>query len=107
MENQMVVLITVPSREVGRTIAHSLVEKRLAACVNILPGMISIYTWDEAVQEEEEVLLVVKTRAEIFEEEFIPAVKAMHPYDVPEIIALPIVMGSKPYLDWILDSTRK
>ena len=106
MENQIVVLITVPSRDVGRTIAHSLVEKRLAACVNILPVMTSVYTWEEAVQEEEEVLLVVKTRVEIFEEEFVPAVKAMHPYDVPEIIALPIVMGWKPYLDWIVESTR-
>ncbi|RPI84375.1 MAG: divalent-cation tolerance protein CutA [Chloroflexi bacterium] len=106
MENQIVVLITVPSREVGKTIAYSLVEKRLAACVNILPGMTSIYTWEKAVQEEEEVLLVVKTRAEIFEEEFIPAVKAIHPYDVPEIIALPIVKGWKPYLDWIMESTR-
>lgn len=105
MENQLVVLITVPDREVGKKMAHSLVEKRLAACVNILPGMTSVYTWEGAVQEEEEVLLLVKTRGEIFEEKFVPAVKAEHPYDVPEIIALPITMGAKSYLDWITEST--
>lgn len=101
----IVVLITVPSGEVGERIAASLLEKRLAACVNILPGVTSIYTWKGAVQKDQELLLVVKTRAGLFHERLVPEVKAIHPYDVPEIIALPLVLGSQDYLDWIASET--
>ncbi len=101
----VVVLITVPSSEVGERIAASLLEKRLAACVNILPGVTSIYTWKGAVQKDQELLLVVKTRLELFQARLVPAVKAIHPYDVPEIIALPLMMGSQEYLDWIAAET--
>jgi len=104
-EGYIIVLITVPSQQVGEQIAQHLLDRRLAACVNILPGMRSIFIWKGGVQSEEEVLLVVKTRQELFHDTLVPAVKAMHPYEVPEIIALPIVMGSQEYLDWIQEET--
>ncbi len=101
----MVVLISAPSKEVGKQIAASLVEKKLAACVNILPSVNSIYTWEGQIHDEEEVLLLVKTRADLFEDRLIPAVKAIHPYEVPEIIALPVAAGLKKYLDWMEEAT--
>ena len=101
----IVVLITVPSQEAGERIAAALLEKKLAACVNILPGVTSIYTWNGAVQKDQELLLVVKTRLDLFHEQLVPAVKAIHPYEVAEIIALPVLMGSPDYLDWIAAET--
>jgi len=101
----IVVLITAPSQQAGENIARLLVERKLAACVNILPAVRSIYSWKDAIQSDEEVLLLVKSRAELFADHLIPAVKAAHPYEVPEIIALPILMGSPDYLDWIAAET--
>lgn len=102
----IVVLITVPSLEVGEQVAASLLEKNLAACVNILPGVTSIYIWKGAVQKDQELMLVVKTRLDLFHDRLVPAVKAVHPYEVPEIIALPVLMGSLDYLDWIAAETQ-
>jgi periplasmic divalent cation tolerance protein len=102
----IVVLISVPSPEVGEHIAAALLEKKLAACVNILPGMTSVYTWKGAVQKDQELMLVVKTRLALFHERLVPAVKALHPYEVPEIIALPLALGSPDYLDWIAAETQ-
>lgn len=101
----VIVFITVPSREVGEQVAHHLLENQLAACVNFIPGVHSLYIWKGAVTADDELLLVVKTRADLFEEQLVPAVKSVHPYEVPEIIALPVLMGSKSYLDWIEEST--
>jgi periplasmic divalent cation tolerance protein len=101
----IIVLITAPSEDVGKQIASSLVEKKLAACVNIIPSMLSIYRWEGEISTEEEVLLIVKSRSDIFESQLIPAVKVLHPYEVPEIIALPIWKGVKSYLDWIEEET--
>ncbi|NPA17530.1 MAG: divalent-cation tolerance protein CutA [Aquificae bacterium] len=96
----IVVLITCPDKETGRKLAFGLVENKLAACVNIVPGLNSIYFWQGKVEDDSEILMVVKTREDLFEklEEY---VKANHPYTVPEIIALPIVKGSSDYLNWI------
>jgi periplasmic divalent cation tolerance protein len=101
MVEYIVALITGPSKEVGTAIARALLEQKLAACVNIVSPINSLYTWKGETCSDKEVLLVVKTKAAIFEDKFIPAVQAVHPYEVPEIIALPIIMGSKSYLDWI------
>jgi len=101
----IVVLITVPSQQAGEDIARLLVERKLAACVNILPTVRSIYSWKGAIQYDEEALLLVKSRAELFADQLLPAVKAAHPYELPEIIALPIVMGLPGYLDWIVAET--
>lgn len=105
IDQPIVVLITAPSQEVARQIANALLGEKLAACVNVLPSIRSYYTWKGTQQEDEEVLLLVKTRAALFESRLIPAVKAVHPYELPEIIALPIQMGFEPYLTWINEET--
>ncbi|NIW50435.1 MAG: divalent cation tolerance protein CutA [Gammaproteobacteria bacterium] len=106
MENKhCIVLITTPDMETAQKIGDHLVEEKLAACANILGNIRSIFTWQNEVNDENEVLMIVKTRTDIFNERFVPAVVDLHPYDVPEIIALPISMGNKPYLDWIDEVT--
>lgn len=100
----IIVLITTPSKEVGEKIANALLEKKLAACVNMMAPIFSLYTWEEEINCDDEVLLIVKSRADLFESDLIPVV---HPYDVPEIIALPIIMGSQDYLGWIDEVTRQ
>ena len=101
----ILVLITAPTLQVGEQIAAALVENRTAACVNILPEVNSVYAWKGYIHKDQEVMLVVKSREELFEDHLVPAVQAIHPYEVPEIIALPIVMGLGSYLDWIRDET--
>ncbi len=101
----VVVLITCPTRVVGETIGRALVEERLAACVNVVPGIRSIYRWKGKISRDPEVLLLVKTRRRQ-----LPAlqrkVKSLHPYTVPEVLALPVAAGSEPYLAWVQESTR-
>jgi periplasmic divalent cation tolerance protein len=104
--SSIVVLMTAPSIEVARQIAGVLLEDKLAACVNILPGINSLYSWQGEIQDDTEVLMLAKSRPELFEDRLIPAVQAIHPYQVPEIIALPIVMGLGSYLDWITAETQ-
>ena len=107
MENEYImVLITTPNQETSEMIANTLLEKKLAACVNLIGSILSFYTWEGDINRDEEMLLIVKSRAELFESELIPAVQAVHPYDIPEIIALPILMGSADYLAWIDDVTH-
>ena len=101
----IIVLITVPSEQVGEQIATALLEANLAACINMVAPIRSLYTWEGVINDDEEILLIIKSRVELFESRLVPAVQAVHPYDVPEIIALPILMGSKSYLDWIDEST--
>ena len=103
----IIVLITTPSKEVGEKIANALLEKKLAACVNMMAPIFSLYTWEEEINCDDEVLLIVKSRADLFESDLIPVVQNVHPYDIPEIIALPILMGSANYLAWIDDVTRQ
>jgi len=104
-ENHIVTLCTVPDKKAGERIARALVEERLAACVNIVPGVASFYRWEGKVEEASEQLLVIKTAAERFEA-VKARIKALHPYDVPEIIAIPITAGNREYLDWITDSIK-
>ncbi len=104
MTGNIVVLITVSSPEEGEKIARALVEKRLAACVNIVPGLRSIYHWQGNICDDKELLLMAKTTDALFET-LTNEVKALHSYKVPEIIALPIVAGSKEYLNWIEENT--
>lgn len=94
-------LVTAPDAETGRRIARQLVEERLAACVNVLAGVTSVYRWEGAVEEGAEVLLVIKTRATRLAP-VAARVKALHPYALPEVVALPIVGGDAAYLDWLL-----
>ena len=105
MVKALEVHITAPDRERAAAMARTLVEERLAACVNIVDGVRSIYAWQGKIADEAEVLCLVKTRAEL-----LPAlearVRALHPYDVPCVIALPVVDGNPDYLMWIRAETR-
>ena len=100
MTDKIVVLSTADSEEQARKLARALVEKNLAACVNILPGARSIYRWRGQIEEASEWLLVIKSRRDLFR-----ALEAelhrLHSYEVPECIALPVVDGSADYLAWI------
>ena len=95
-----VVLVTVGSEDEGKTIARALVEERLAACVNIIPGLTSIYRWEGKMCEDREFLLVIKTQGQK-----VAALRErlghLHSYAVPEVIALPIAEGSARYLEWL------
>lgn len=101
-----VVLSTAPSDAVARRIARALVGERLVACVNLVPGVTSIYRWSGAVQEDSEVLLVMKTRAERVEE-LVGRVRALHEYALPEVIALPVEGGSEEYVRWVREETSR
>jgi periplasmic divalent cation tolerance protein len=101
----IIVLVTVPNQETGELIANTLLEKKLVACVNIVTPVVSFFSWQGEVDREDEVLLILKSRVDLFESHLIPAVESIHPYEVPEIIALPIMMGSEDYLNWIDEVT--
>lgn len=108
MENDsqaILVLVTAPDLKTGEGIARGLLERGLAACVNISPGLISLYRWEGEIQRDPEVLLLIKTRPDLLNDQLIPAVQELHPYQLPEIIALPIVGGERNYLEWILEET--
>ena len=100
----IVVFMTAASGEEATRLAEMLVGAHLAACVQILPEMESVYRWQGQVERQSEILLIVKTtRAKFSDLE--REVRALHSYDTPEIIAVPIVMGSAPYLHWIIQAT--
>ncbi len=105
MTDALVVLVTTPSPERAAEIARTLVEERLAACGNVVPGLRSIYRWEGKVQDDAEALLVLKTTRARFDA-LRDRVLALHPYEVPEVIALPVEAGSARYLAWIADETR-
>lgn len=98
-----VILITAGTEENAGQIARLLVEERLAACCNILPGIRSIYRWNDSITEDEELLLVCKSQRALFPQ-LERRVRDLHTYDVPEIIMLPVSDGSAPYLAWIDES---
>ncbi len=103
MSERVIALSTVGSPQDAERIARELVERRLAACVNILPGVVSIYRWRGALQRDAERMLVIKTRGDK-----LPALRealvALHPYEVPELLALDVADGHPPYLGWIDES---
>jgi periplasmic divalent cation tolerance protein len=101
----VVVFVTAPDADVAANLAKTLVAEKLVACVNILPGLRSIYAWEGKVCDEAEILCVMKTRRALFAA-VRDRVASLHPYEVPEIIALPLVEGSAPYLAWLRDETR-
>ena len=103
MTDKRIVLTTAPSLNEGKKIARELVERRLAACVNIVPKIESVYRWEGKVEEAEECLLVIKTTAAAFQR-LRDTIQQLHSYEVPECIALAVEDGSLPYLKWIVDS---
>ncbi len=105
MTDALVVLVTTPTPERAAEIARAVVEERLAACGNVVPGVRSVYRWEGRVQEEAEALLVLKTTRARFEA-LRDRLLALHPYGVPEVLALPVEAGSQRYLDWIARETK-
>ena len=100
----MTVFITAPTEEEAAKISRTIVEERLAACVNIIRPVRSIYRWQGRLEDEQEVLMIVKTKKSLFER-LQGRVKELHSYAVPEIIGLPVTEGSKEYLDWLGQET--
>jgi periplasmic divalent cation tolerance protein len=105
MTDKRVVLTTCGSQDEGRAIAHALVEKRLAACVNVVPNIESVYQWQGKVETSHEWLLLIKTTAGAVGS-LRDAIHELHSYDVPEFLVLAIEDGSDAYLEWIGDSVR-
>ncbi|KJP87590.1 hypothetical protein AK88_02758 [Plasmodium fragile] len=99
------VYVTAPGSDVAEKIAHVLLEDKLASCVNIIPGVLSLYHWKGEIARDNEVLMMIKTRKNLFPK-IVDTVKANHPYEVPEVISVPIHQGSKDYLDWITKSVK-
>jgi periplasmic divalent cation tolerance protein len=103
--DEVIVLITASSGDEAEKIATALVNEHLAACVNIVPEVRSLFFWEGRTQDAREVLLICKGRLQ-FVEKLIIRVKELHSYTVPEIIALPIIAGSREYLDWIRETVK-
>lgn len=101
----VIIFITASSYEEARKVADALVTQKKAACVNIVPKVNSLFRWKGKIEDAEENLLVVKTRAKLLSE-VVSTVKAVHSYEVPEIIALPIIEGNPDYLKWIDEETE-
>jgi periplasmic divalent cation tolerance protein len=106
LTDKIVVLSNCASSEEAAKIARALVEARLAACVNIIPGVRSIYRWQGAVEDEQEWTLLIKTRRGLFDAVKVEIAKA-HSYQLPEILAVPLVDGVQSYLDWIDHETAE
>lgn len=104
MSDTIVVLCTCPDNTSARELAQTLLSERLAACVNLIPQVTSLYYWQGKMEESQEVQLVIKTRRTLFgvlQERLL----ALHPYEVPEILALPILCGNTSYLQWLQEQT--
>ncbi|HEX8244590.1 MAG TPA: divalent-cation tolerance protein CutA [Longimicrobium sp.] len=100
-----VVLMTAPDAETGRRIARALVDERLIACANVLPGVTSVYRWQGAVEEAAEVLVVMKTPAARVPR-LVERAAALHPYEVPELLALTVAEGLPAYCRWVMEETE-
>lgn len=102
----IMVFCTCPDEDSGKMIASSLIEAKIAACVNVLPGITSIYHWQGKVEQDTEVQLLIKTKSHCFEQ-LCGLIRSIHPYDTPEIIATEIVTGDTHYLTWISETVIK
>jgi periplasmic divalent cation tolerance protein len=100
MTGAIVALSTVDSPEAAERIARALVDQGVAACVNVVPGVTSYYRWKGALEKDAEILLVIKAQAAGFDA-LKAALLALHPYEVPELIAIPVAAGHRPYLEWL------
>ncbi len=102
-EEVLIVLSTFADAETARQAARTLVEERLAACANIVPQIESIYRWREKIESGAEVLVIFKTTRGRYQQ-FEQRLRALHPYEVPEIVALPMATGHDPYLNWVVEN---
>jgi periplasmic divalent cation tolerance protein len=106
MERAVFVYTTYPSLVEAESAGRSLIERRLAACVNILPGMVSYYAWEGTIERGEEIVMIIKTRASLADL-VQAAVREMHTYTTPAILVIPLETGDASYLQWIFDSTTE
>ncbi|MGH6629604.1 MAG: divalent-cation tolerance protein CutA [Burkholderiales bacterium] len=104
MDDVIIVLTNLPDRETAVKLANALVVDKLAACVNVLAECTSVYRWKGAIENAREVPVLIKTRAARYAE-VEAAIRALHPYELPEIIAVPVVRGGGDYLRWVTDET--
>ena len=104
--NYAIIFTTVSTKKEGYAIANELVQNKLAACVNIVPKVHSVYEWDNQIQNDEELLLLIKTTKER-EKDIYHTIESLHSYDIPELITIPINRGSQPYLQWLENSVQK
>jgi len=104
MTDYIVIFVTCASEKEGEKIGHALLEEKLAACVNIVPGLKSLFRWKGKISTEQEVLLIIKTKDTLFEK-LKKRVIELHSYEVPEIIALGVLAGYEKYLDWLKKET--
>ncbi len=95
-----IILCTVPDKSVAESIAGTLVTEKLAACINIVPGLVSIYRWEGVVKKDDELLLIIKSDQAVYDL-LEKRIQALHPYELPEILVVPIHDGSPDYLNWI------
>lgn len=105
MQHILLVMTNLPDAESARSLARILVEARLAACVNIMPGVESVYRWQNQIETSSEVTLMIKTTSQAYPQ-LETALRSAHPYDMPEIIALPLTAGYAPYLHWVAAETN-
>ena len=103
-EKLSLVLVTAPSQEVAIQLAHSLVSGRLAACVSMVPRVVSIYAWEGKLEQAEEVLMMIKTRRSRYAE-LEQCIRTHHPYDTPEIVEIPAGQVTQKYLQWVMQET--
>lgn len=106
MQGVLLVLTNVPDEATAHMIARSVVESRLAACVNVLPAVRSIYRWEGKIEDAAEVTLLIKSTQGRYAD-LEAAIRAAHPYDVPEIIAMSVAAGLPAYLNWVVSETKK
>ena len=105
MTDALLVFTTLPSADKAAELGRVLVEERLAACANLIPAVRSIYRWQGKLQDENEVLVLLKTRAEHLERLKLRILE-LHPYEVPEVLAVPVEAGYQPYLEWLAGETK-
>ena len=101
----LIVLCTVPDRDTAEDIANILIAENLAACVNIIPGITSVYRWEDRIEQAEELILVIKTGGDAYRA-LQAKISDLHPYELPEVIAVPISHGLSAYLAWIEQCTK-
>jgi periplasmic divalent cation tolerance protein len=105
MNEHCIVFCACPNQSVAEIIAHKLVEQRLAACVNLIPAMQSVYRWENKVVVDNEILLIIQSTTACFDE-LAKVILSLHPYNIPEIISSPIQQGTVPYLHWLTDNCK-
>jgi len=105
MNTHIIILTTLPDEVVARSLAQELIKSQMAACINIMPRMSSIYSWKGKIEEGQEHLLMIKTRTERYAA-IEQAIRAQHPYELPEIIATPISHGLPEYMNWIDENSQ-